>query len=91
MSAFPDSTYSPAARTYDDGATLDDLRESVLTFEDTERISRRVMGDAHTMLEALHGGGGGHVSLVRPLPLPPPRCNSEWMIFAALTRIADNI
>ena len=27
-----------------DGATLDDLRESVATFEDTERIARRVLG-----------------------------------------------
>ena len=31
----------------DDGATLDDLRESVTTLEDTGRIARRVLGGAH--------------------------------------------
>ena len=31
----------------DDGATLDDLRESVATFEDTARIARRIFGSAH--------------------------------------------
>ena len=31
------------------GATLDDLRESVETLEDTERIARRVMGGAHPL------------------------------------------
>ena len=31
----------------DDGATLDDLREAVTTFEDTSRIARRVFGSAH--------------------------------------------
>ena len=31
----------------DTGATLDDLREAVTTLEDTERISRRVLGGAH--------------------------------------------
>ena len=30
-----------------DGATLDDLRESVTTLEETERIARRVLGGAH--------------------------------------------
>ena len=29
------------------GATLDDLREAVKTFEDTERIARRVFGASH--------------------------------------------
>jgi hypothetical protein len=31
----------------DDGATLDDLREAVTTLEDTNRIARRVLGNAH--------------------------------------------
>ncbi len=31
----------------DDGATLDDLRESVTTLEDVERTARRVFGGAH--------------------------------------------
>ena len=29
------------------GATLDNVRESVATFEDTARIARRVLGGAH--------------------------------------------
>jgi tetratricopeptide (TPR) repeat protein len=32
-----------------DGATLDDLREAVTTLEDTARITRRVLGDAHPL------------------------------------------
>ena len=31
----------------DTGATLDDLREAVTTFEDATRIGRRVLGAAH--------------------------------------------
>ena len=31
----------------DPAATLDDLREAVTTLEDSERIARRVLGDAH--------------------------------------------
>ena len=31
----------------DPGATLDDLRESVATFEEIERIARRMLGGAH--------------------------------------------
>jgi len=31
------------------GATLDDLREAETTFEETERIARRVMGGAHPL------------------------------------------
>jgi len=30
-----------------DGATLDDIREAVTTLEETDRISRRVLGGAH--------------------------------------------
>ena len=33
----------------DPSATLDDLREVVSTFEDTERIARRVLGGAHPL------------------------------------------
>ena len=32
-----------------DGATLDDLREAVATFEDLERIARRVLGGAYPL------------------------------------------
>ena len=34
----------------DDGATLDDLRESVTTLEDTTRTARRVLGGAHPLV-----------------------------------------
>jgi hypothetical protein len=39
---------------YKDGdATLDDLREAVATFEETERIARRVLGSAHPITEGV--------------------------------------
>ena len=31
------------------GATLDDLHEAATTYEDTERIARRVLGGAHSV------------------------------------------
>ena len=34
-------------------ATLDDLREVVTTFEDTERTARRVLGGAHPFTTAI--------------------------------------
>ena len=37
----------------DDGATLDDLRESVTTLEHVERIARRVLGGAHPLTEGI--------------------------------------
>ena len=39
----------------DDGATLDDLREAVTTFEDTARIARRVMGGTHPLTVDIEG------------------------------------
>ena len=39
----------------DDGATLDDLREAVTTFEETERTARRVFGSAHPLTEGIEG------------------------------------
>ena len=39
----------------DPGATLDDLREAVTTFEDTERIARRVLGGAHPITKGIEG------------------------------------
>ena len=35
----------------DTGATLDDLHEAVTTFEDTQRIARRVFGSEHPLTE----------------------------------------
>ena len=34
-------------------APLDDLREGVTTFEDTDRIARRVLGGAHPLTTAI--------------------------------------
>ena len=39
-----------------DGATLDDLRESVTTLQDAERIARRVMGGTHPITESIEVG-----------------------------------
>ncbi len=36
-----------------DGATLDDVRESVETLEDTERTARRVLGGAHPVVGSI--------------------------------------
>ena len=36
-----------------DSATLDDLREAVTTYEDMERIARRVFGGAHPLTESI--------------------------------------
>ena len=33
----------------DEGATLDDLREAVMTFEETARTARRVLGGTHPL------------------------------------------
>ena len=37
----------------DPGATLDDLREAVTTFEDVERTARRVLGGAHPLTSVI--------------------------------------
>ena len=39
----------------DDGATLDDLRESVETLEDAERIAQRALGGAHPLTKEIEG------------------------------------
>ena len=36
-----------------DGATLDDIRESVATLEEIERIARRVLGGAHPLTSTI--------------------------------------
>ena len=36
-----------------DGATLDDVRESVETFEDAERTARRLLGGAHPVVGSI--------------------------------------
>ena len=39
----------------DNGATFDDLRESVTTLEDLERTTRRVFGGAHPFTTGIEG------------------------------------
>ena len=77
MSALPDSTYSPAARTYaialfaDPDATLDDLREAVSTLEETERIARRVFGSAHPLTTSIEHHLQNARALLRARETPP--------------------
>ena len=51
----------PAVIYKDAGATLHDLREAVNTFEDAERIARRVLGGTHPLLVNIEG----HLRLAR--------------------------
>ena len=44
-----------AARASAKGATLDDLRESVETLEDAERIAQRALGGAHPLTKEIEG------------------------------------
>ena len=46
---------SAPALIVNNGATLDDLREAVTTFEDTGRIARRVLGGAHPLTVNIEG------------------------------------
>ena len=73
---------------HDDDATLDDVRESVTTLEETERTARRVLGGAHpdvvgiedslrkarAMLCAGEGDTGSALRALRELvaAMPPP-------------------
>ena len=41
--------FNYAKAVYDEGATLDDLRESVTMLEETAQIARRVLGGAHPL------------------------------------------
>ena len=53
--AFKMRWYYAVALYKDEGATLDDVRKAVSTLEETERISRRVMGGAHPLTPAIEG------------------------------------
>jgi hypothetical protein len=43
------------------GATLDDIREAVTTYEDMERTARRVFGGTHPIVETI----GRHLRIAR--------------------------
>ena len=56
-----------------DGATLGDLREAVTTLEDTQRIARRVFGDAHPLTESIVWQLGQIRAALRARESPPGR------------------
>ena len=57
-----------------DGATLDDLRESVTTLGDLERTTRRVFGGAHPIAAGIKTCLQNALTAlrVRETPSPPP-------------------
>ena len=55
----------------DPGATLDDLREVVTTFEDAGQIARRVLGSAHPTTRALEGNLREARASLRARETPP--------------------
>ena len=56
-----------------EGATLDDLREAVATFEETARISRRVLGSTHPTTKGIevHLRDARAALRARETPSPP--------------------
>ena len=55
----------------DPGATLDDLRESVATLEDTAPIARRVLGGAHPLTGAIENNLRDARAALRARETPP--------------------
>ena len=56
----------------DDSATLDDLRESVTSLEETAPIARRVLGGAHPLTSATEVYLRCSRDLLRARETPPP-------------------
>ena len=63
--------YYAVALYMEPGAALDDLREAVMTLEDTERIARRVLGGAHPMTSAIERQLRGARAVLRAREAPP--------------------
>ena len=64
----------PRSRNAQDlGATLDDLREAVSTLEDTERIARRVLGNAHPMALKIERNLQDAREILAARETPPPQ------------------
>ena len=57
----------------DPAATLDDLREAVSTLEDTERIARRVLGNAHPQALKIERNLQNARVVLRTRETPPPQ------------------
>ena len=55
------------------GATLDDVREAVTTFEDAERIARRVLGGANPLTGGIEKFLGEARAALRARETQPPR------------------
>ena len=58
---------------FDEGSTLDDLREAVTTLEDTERIARRVFGGAHPTTTLIEDGLRRSRATLCVRGMPPPQ------------------
>ena len=56
----------------DADATLDDLREAVMTLEDAGRIARRVLGGAHPTTTGIEEWLGYARAALRARETPPP-------------------
>ena len=57
---------------FNNGATLDDLREAVTTLEDAERIARRVLGGAHPLTAEIEDQLRYAQAALRAHETPPP-------------------
>ena len=55
------------------GATLDDLREAVVTLEEIERTARRVLGGAHPTTTEIEGALRDARAALRARETPEPR------------------
>ena len=53
------------------GGALDDLREGINTFMDTERVARRVLGGAHPFVAEIEGALRKVRALIRARETPP--------------------
>ena len=56
----------------DDAATLDDLRESVTTLEDTAQTARRVLGGAHPLVPDIEQALGDARAALRAIEETQP-------------------
>jgi len=56
----------------DPAATLEDLREAVTTFEDTERIARRVLGGEHPLTKSFGKSLRNSRAALAARETPPP-------------------
>ena len=60
----------------DPGATLDDLREAVMTLEETEPAARRVLGGAHPLTEGVEDELQDARAALRARETPPTKGDS---------------